>query len=748
VIFLVEFLSRTESNSMNSRLSLFSTLLLLALTAAPALAQSHRVYEQGELPNDVRLGEPKDLNGYFPFEVPADKTAWETRADELRRQTLVATGLWPLPEKTPLNPVIHGKVQRDGFTVEKVYFESLPGHFVTGLLFRPDDGRTGVKRPAVLCPHGHGGRMQDHGPANIKKLIESGDEMYEQSGRFPKLARCAHLARMGCVNFIFDMLGYSDSMQISYQLAHRFAKQRPEFESPENYGLFSTQAEQRLQSVMGIQTWNAIRCLDFLEQLPDVDPARIAVTGGSGGGTQTILLCAIDPRPIAAFPNGMVSTSMQGGCTCENCTLLRIGTGNVELAALFAPKPQAMTAADDWTKEMMTKGYPQLQQLYDMLGAKENVYCRPMLHFKHNYNYVSRATMYDWFNKHMGLGLDEDALIERDYRLLSAEEASVWNDDHPQPPGGDEYERELMQQLARASDAQLAALTPSDADSLQKYREVVGEAFQAIVGSKIPAFDDIQRFKVDKESLPGGLLFKDKIRLDSKGEELPVISLYPVDTKWNGEVVIWADGAGKRGLFDASGTVRVEAQRLLDDGMSVVAADLFQQGDFLPGDQPLTQQRVVKNPREAAAYTFAYNDTLFVRRVHDLLTLLAWIRGDEHQPKKVHLIGVNGAGQVAAAARSIAGSQFDTAAIDTQGFRFTHLTSYRDPDFLPGSVKYGDLPALLALNAPHPLWIAGEVGQVPEIISAAYSASGAAKQVTSSDQADTATGAVQWVIER
>ncbi|HUG20650.1 MAG TPA: alpha/beta hydrolase family protein [Planctomycetaceae bacterium] len=733
---------------MNSRLSIFSLLLLGLLGTTATFAQSHRVYEQGELPNDIRLQEPKDLNGYFPFELPAGKAAWEKRSNELRRQVLVSTGLWPMPERTPLNPVIHGKVQRDGFTVEKVYLESVPGHFVTGLLFRPDDGKTNVKRPAVLCPHGHGGRLQDHGTSTIQKLIESGDEKYAESGRFPKLARCAHLARMGCVTFIFDMLGYGDSHQISYELAHRYAKRRPEFETQEDFGLFSTQAELRLQSVMGIQTWNSIRCLDFLEQLPDVDGSRMAVTGGSGGGTQTILLCAIDPRPIAAFPNGMVSTSMQGGCTCENCTLLRVGTGNVELAALFAPRPQAMTAANDWTKEMMTKGYPELQQLYDMLGSRENVYCRPMLHFNHNYNYVSRATMYAWFNEHLKLGLDEASLEERDYQLLTPEEYTVWNDDHPQPKGGDEYERSLMRDLADASDRQLAKLTPTDAGSLQKYRNVVGEAFQAIVGRDLPKFDDIQRIKVHKESSTGYILFKDKIRLDSQSEELPVLSLFPIDTKWNGEVTIWADGAGKRGLFDASGAVRIEVRRLLDDGMSVVAADLFGQGDFLTSDQPLAEQRVVKNPRESAAYTFAYNDTLFVRRVHDLLTLLAWIRGDEHQPKKVHLIGVSGAGPVAALARAIAGDKIDSAAIDTKGFRFTSLTSYRDPDFLPGVVKYGDLPAILALNAPHPLWIAGERGKLPELVSASYSAAGTPQNIQSYAQQDTLRAAVDWVVSK
>lgn len=743
----VRFPARFQRLFNGTLLSVMASVALTTLTSHEAAAQDTNVFEPGKLPNDSRLQPRKDLNGYFPFEVPQGEAAWDARADELRRQVLVATGLWPMPEKTPLNAVTHGKFGRPGFTVEKVYFEAVPNHFVTGLLFRPDGGKQDVKRPAVLCPHGHGGRLQDYGEKRIRQLIVDGAERFESSGRFPKLARCAQLARMGCVVFIFDMLGYADSQQISYQLAHRFAKQRPGFEGKESWGLFSAQAEMRLQSIMGIQTWNSIRCLDFLESLPDVDASRMAVTGGSGGGTQTILLCAIDPRPIAAFPNGMVSTSMQGGCTCENCSLLRVGSGNVELAALFAPKPQAMTAANDWTKEMMTRGYPQLQQLYGMLGAKGNVYCRELLHFPHNYNYVSRATMYSWFNKHMKLGLEEP-IVEEDFAFLTAEENKVWNEKHPQPEGGDDYERSLTKYLAETSDKQIGALTPHDADSLQKYREVVGGAFKTIIGRDLPAYDDIKRTKVDKQERNGFLYFKDIVHLDSKAEELPVISLYPTAIEWNGDVVIWIDGAGKRGLFAESGELRNEVVQLLDGGASVVSADLFGQGEFLGSGEPLTQQAVVTNPREAAAYTYCYNDTLFVQRVHDVLTLISWIAGDEHNPKRLNLIGTSGAGPIAAAARIVAGNAVSRLAVDTQGFRFEDLMDYRHPDFLVGAVKYGDLPALLALSAPHPLWIGGESGKTPQVMKAAYSAADAKKSVQSSDQQNAVDTAVSWLLAR
>src|SRR5438477_13018571 len=110
------------------RVSILSVPLILA--AAP------RVLPEGKLPNDARLEALKDLDGYFPFTPPASKADWEKRAERVRRQILVSQGLWPMPTRTPLNAVIHGKIDRGEYTVEKVYFECVPGFFVTGNLYR------------------------------------------------------------------------------------------------------------------------------------------------------------------------------------------------------------------------------------------------------------------------------------------------------------------------------------------------------------------------------------------------------------------------------------------------------------------------------------------------------------------------------------------------------------------------------------------------------------------------------------
>ena len=706
---------------------------------------NHRVFDAGQQPEDARLKDPIDLNGYFPFEVPRSKAAWEQRRAELKQRVLVSTGLWPMPAKQPLHPTIHSKVLRDGFTVEKVYFESLPGHFVTGLLFRPT-GDSNNKRPAVLSPHGHGGRQQDYGEDKMDALIESGAELHRDSGRFPKLARCAQLARMGCVTFIFDMLGYVDSQQVSYELAHRYTDRRPEFETSTEWGFYSPQAEARLHSIMGLQTWNGIRALDFLTSLPDVDPARIAITGGSGGGTQTILLGAIDDRHIAGFPNGMVSTSMQGGCTCENCSLLRIGTGNVELAALFAPRPQAMTAADDWTKEMMTRGYPQLQQVYSMLDAPQNVYCEPMLHFPHNYNAVTRGIMYSWMNRHLKLGIPEP-IKELDWKPLTEEEYTVWNDQHPMPDGGDQHERNLLQQLNERDLAALSNHAPENDTDTQNYFDDVRSAWNTLINRKLPKPDDIQRTKGWKEVRAGYLEFGDIITLTTHSEQLPIISVYPKSVEWNQKVVLWIDGKGKAGMFP-NGEAHADLLRLIGAGYSVVGVDLFGQGEFTTNGESLTENPTVKNPRQFAGYTYCYNESIFARRVHDILTLTAWVNSYEHSPQAILAVGVNGGGPPLAAARAIAGSAIHSAAIDTANFRFANLTDWKHADFLPGAVKYGDLPTLLALSAPNKLWIGHETHTPPIVTKAYHSTNAPDSVITDSASLNTTSAAIDYIIQQ
>ena len=404
----------------------------------------------------------------------------------------------------------------------------MPGHTVCGNLYRPA-GVTGGRKPAILFAHGHwaDGRFHDAGEKAAAASVKATGEPDLDRGRFFMQALPATLAKLGFVVFAYDMVGYADSTA----LIHR-------------EGFKDAEAELRLQSFLGLQMWNSIRGLDFLEALPDVDPKRIGMTGASGGASQTFLLAAIDDRLAAVFPAVMVSTAMQGGCVCENCSLLRVGTGNVELAALFAPKPLAMSAADDWTKDLMTKGYPELKQLYRLYDAEDKVSARAWLEYGHQYNVHAREFMYSWFVKHLQ-GKDE-AVREGPFRPVTPRELSVFDAAHPRPEG----ERDaagVRAEMTRASDAQLDKLKPTDAASLAEFHRVIGTALKAMICDELPAQIDIRQPEVESK-VDGLTQYRIVLGRKDAGDAVPVCGLASPKAPPQ-KVVIWIHPAGKASLF-------------------------------------------------------------------------------------------------------------------------------------------------------------------------------------------------------
>jgi len=695
------------------------------LAAGQPSAGVPAVVPKGQYPKDGRLGPLRDLNGYFPFTPPRSEAVWRKRAEFVRRRILVACGLWPLPDTDPVAATVHGKTDRDEYTVERVFFESAPGLFVTGNLYRPK-GAEG-RRPTVLCPHGHwaNGRFFDHGEEAVGKEIENGAEKFPIGGRYPLQARCVQLARMGCVVFHYDMLGYADSAPFTQHVTHGLRDQRPERTSPERWGLFSAQAELRLISAFGFQTFNSMRVLDWIATLPDVDPERIGVTGASGGGTQTFILAAVDPRPAAAFPAVMVSTAMQGGCTCENACYLRIDTGNIEFAAMCAPRPLGMSAADDWTVELETKGLPEIRQLYELLKVPDRVEGK-YFKFGHNYNAVSRAMMYAFFNKHLRLGHD-DPIVERDFAPLTRDEMTVWTSGHPKPACDDDAEIGVLRAWDRASEKQRRELVPTDSAGLKKYQEITHGAYEILIGRDLPAAGDVMFEPIRQEAFSGFQRISGLVRNTARNEELPASYLLP--ERWNGTAVFWLHPEGKSALFQANGDLTAPIASLVRAGAAVGSADLFETGEFRAAG-PLTAARSVENPRQIAAYTLGYNHCVFAQRVHDVLTLVGFAKHHEYQPRKIHVVGWHEAAWWAAAACLRAGDAIDRLAVVSDRFRFASITDIRDPRMWPGAVKYGDVPGLLAANAPRPLWIANEGTSPLELVDACYRAANAASAVT------------------
>lgn len=676
---------------MNTRLSFLAFGIMLLLV--PTLVRSQAPSVLPGKPNDVRLQPLKDLNGYFPFSPPQTVEEWSKRAGELRYQVEVALGLSPRPTRTPLKAVVHEKKEMGDYTVEKVFFESMPGFYVTGSLYRP--AKVKGKIPGVLCPHGHWaqGRFYDAGLQNAKQQIEQGAESDSETARNPIQARCVHLARMGCVVFQYDMIGYADSVQISFELAHRFAKQRPAYNSRENWGLFSPQAEQNLQSVMGLQTWNSVRALDFLESLEDVDKNRLAVTGASGGGTQTFLLAAVDERIKISFPAVMVSTAMQGGCTCENCSLLRVTTGNIELAALFAPKPMGVTAANDWTKEMRTKGFPELKQLYRLLDAEDKVMLVDRTEFGHNYNKVSRTAMYRWFKKYFGLAGSTE---ERPYQRLTRAELTVWNEKYPKPKADPDFERKLLKWWQENAQQEIKRLTTNR----KKGRGFYQAAFKAVFQRPLPGPGDVKFTANHKKDRGDYFVIGGPVTNQVYGEEFPALFVHP--KAWNGKAVVITSDAGKAHLFEDQSRLKDWVKALVSKGFSVVAPDLFYQGEFLEGAIP-QKTRKVANPREAAAYSFGFNHTLFAQRTHDLLNLLSMMSNHDPKPRGVTIVGLGKTGSIGAAAIALSRGSVNQLVISKESLSSLDVTDIFDPYFLPGAKRFHGLKGMQMASGVKPV---------------------------------------------
>ncbi len=584
----------------------------------------------------------KDYNGYFPWTPPETKAAWETRRVELLRQLQLAVGLYPMPDRsTPPKATVHGPVDRPEYTVERIAVETLPGFYLTGSLYRPKNIKG--KLPAILTPHGHWnqGRFHAENDAGMKKELASGGEQFDIGGRHPLQACAVHLVRSGYVVFLYDMLGYADSQVVPYEVAHKFMKRRPQMERDDHYGFFSPQAEARLESVMGLQTWNTLRAFDWIASLPDVDASRIGITGASGGGTQSFIATALEPRIAAAFPAVMVSTAMQGGCTCENCNYLRVDTGNIELAALIAPRPLGMTTANDWTKELLTKGYPSLQALYKMYGVEDRVSVHSGTQFPHNYNSPARHAMVAFFQKYLQPDSKAD-IAERDYKPLSIKEATVWDADHPAPKTGEEAEVALLRAMQEQGEAAVKKAKP----------EEIAAAFRTMVGWKEEFSTKYRDYAVEPKMK---LVFH---QLSQNFSEI--------------------DDPFVKRLMGQGYWYRTENP----DYHFIMAID----GNL--------KNARVKNDRDYAGFTYGYNHSLFAHKVHLQITEIESYKADP-LTKQIILSADSKHEHIALAAALVLGDKLTAVDLRSTDFRFSKLTAYDDADFWPGAVKYGDLPGLL-----------------------------------------------------
>jgi dienelactone hydrolase len=586
------------------------------------------------------------------FKAPGSAQAWRDRAEAVRDQLRVTLGLLPEPPKTPLKPRVFGKVERDGYTVEKVVLETVPGLLLSGNLYRPAGSTT--RRPAVLCPHGHGPE------GRIGEMTQS---------------RCIRLAKLGAVVFTYDMVGYVDSKPFGHEFSNDHLTR---------WGL----------SLATLQTWNSIRALDWISTLPDVDPARIGATGESGGGTQVFLLTALDRRIKVSAPVVMVSAAFQGGCVCENSAGLRHGTDNVEFAALCAPRPLKLVGATgDWTAETMTRAYPALREVYDLYGTTDRI-SADVFNFPHNYNQTSRNAVYPFLGRWL-LGIrDAESTLEGAQVLEKPEDLRTFPNDEATGAGlqtAAQVEAHLTATLA----AQLNGLAPADSSSdWEAARALIGTTRRIRVGVVVPTPAEIIE-KDRRRTTIGRISARHSVVGRGPREEIPVIRLDPPNG--NGRVTVVFDREGKSGLVDAAGVWNPAVKALLERGQTVVGFDPLYIGEAFDNASPAWSRPVVSHAN-------TYNKTLAADRMQDLATVIAWA-GSRPDVTEVNLIAGPEVGPLALLALpSLVG--LGRTAIDLGGFDYGD-GSQEIPDGLdlPGVLQFGGLKAAAAIASPAPLRI-------------------------------------------
>ncbi|MFI5157330.1 MAG: acetylxylan esterase [Sphingobacteriales bacterium] len=289
-----------------------------------------------------------------------DQTSWEKRKELLRPALYKALDLYPLPAKPDSKPIITKKRIYDGYSVENIAIEILPGLYINGSLYKPLHYKG--KIPVMLSPDGHWAQQRYRADCQL---------------------RCATLARMGCMAYSYDLFAWGESLL--------------QFKSEDH----------RTSIAQVVQTLGAIRIIDYLLTLKETDPNRLGISGGSGGGSHTVLMAALDPRIKLSAPVVAVSSYFYGGCPCESGMPIHFvcgGTDNVELAAMAAPNPQLLiTDGKDWTAHMPEHDFPYLQKMYGYYGKTNLVENVHLPNEGHDYGPSKRNALYKFVAKNFDL---------------------------------------------------------------------------------------------------------------------------------------------------------------------------------------------------------------------------------------------------------------------------------------------------------------------------------------------------------
>ena len=461
----------------------------------------------------------------------------------LRSKFLEAIG--PLPRRTPLKARISGEVNRRGYKVEKIVFESQPKHYVSAVLFLPDSRKHKAPYPGVLVPCGH----SRNGKAS---------EAYQTMG--------ALLALNGMAAMVFDPIDQGERNQMLSQL--------PELQGTRAHTMVGVGSILLGRNTAWFEVWDSMRGIDYLQSRPEIDPKRIGCTGNSGGGTQTSHLMSLDKRIVAAAPSCYITSferllSTIGPQDAEQNIYGQISFGmdHADYLMMRAPKPTLICAAtnDFFDIQGVWDSFRYAKRLYTRMGFAERI---GLLEndASHNYNKIQRQGVVRWMARWL-LKKDEP-ITEPDVKLLSEEEIQCSPTGQVMALKGArstydlnrDYEKKLAKQRQR-----LWAKT-SQSKMLNQIRTITGiRRLKELPEPKSEELDVVDR---------DGCRIRKIILKSEEGIYLPALMFTPKQRQSKG-VVLYIHEQGKNEDARPGGPI----EKLVKSGRSVLAVDLRGTGE-------------------------------------------------------------------------------------------------------------------------------------------------------------------------
>jgi len=595
------------------------------------------------------------------------KTVEQQTAYQQRMREFFVARLGGFPERTPLNAKTVGRETRDGYRIEKIIFESQPGHYVTAVLYLP---QSKPRYPAVLVPCGHS--------ANGKA-----SELYQRA--------CIFLAKQGIAALCYDPIGQGER----YQLLD--SKGKPRFGSTLEHTLVGVGSILLGMNTARYRIWDGMRAIDYMASRPEIDPKRIGCTGNSGGGTLTSYLMALDERIVCAAP-GCYLTSLKrlletiGPQDAEQNIYGQIARGmdHADYLLMRAPRPTLMCVAtrDYFDIEGAWQTFREAKRFYARMGYPERVDLVET-DMTHGFSPGLRLGMVRWMRR--WLLKADDAATEPDFSVMTDEQMQC-------SPRGQvmlmqgarsifDFNTELEERLAKQRRKSWAE-TPK-ADALQKVREITG--IRRLADLSKPGVE-----KVGNETHEGYTIEKIILRPEA-GIWLPTLAFVP--EKPGADTYLYLHGEGKHVDARRGGPI----EELVSKGHLVLAVDLRGIGETESAKGGKGWKDYFGTDWKDYFLAYLLEKSFVGMRAEDILVcgrFLADYRSGE-TTRRVHLIAIGEAGPPALHAAALepdlfASIRLDHSLVSWSDVVRTPVTKNQLINAVHGALKTYDLPDLLA----------------------------------------------------